>query len=89
MLGQVKASQADVARICGVVQSTVSRWVSGAKIPEPKHREILRREYGIPVFAWPPDHAEVLQFVTTELAKRAPNVLASILADFKRQTIDG
>ena len=60
-LRRVRDTQPEIARKCGVDQSTVSRWRDGLRQPSFHGRMCLERFYGIPAVSWderPPPEPE-------------------------------
>jgi len=48
----VRGKQAALAKLLGVEQSTVSRWVNGERSPERREAVRLQSEFGIPIESW-------------------------------------
>jgi transcriptional regulator with XRE-family HTH domain len=47
-----KHTQRAVARKCGVSQTVISQWISGARTPNYENRVALADKYGIDLDAW-------------------------------------
>jgi transcriptional regulator with XRE-family HTH domain len=84
-------TKAEVARRVGVSHQVVSDWVAGMKRPVLEHREILQREFGIPVEAWlTPDEREPkypLSFIISEYMHRTQVAAADLLARIARKAL--
>lgn len=83
-LARLVSNQAAFAKELGVEQSTVSRWISGEKIPSVEYRAILSRELGIAERDWEehskkPTVSEVAPIPIVHRSKRRP--IREIAAD--------
>lgn len=48
----IKAQGTTIARRIGVGKSAVTRWRQGQESPDPTHRQLLERHYGVPARMW-------------------------------------
>jgi transcriptional regulator with XRE-family HTH domain len=85
-------TKAEVARRVGVSHQVVSDWAAGMKRPAPEHREILQREFGIPVEAWltpdeRTDDKHEFSAVVAEYMRRLQAKATELLASIARKTL--